>query len=340
MDSALNIAADPDQADVIYIDEVIQASPWSRYWSKMFDVVWTGLVLVILWAALLPNYYPTSDTAESLVGLVGVFLGIIGDSLIQGVFGRNLGGMLAGVRIQHSDGSRLSLGEHMARNLSIWLKGLGLGIPIVTLFTVASAYSVVSKGGRTSWDMDADSWAIRDEGAGIARTTLTAVFYIGLMVLLFSVGAYNDRMARQPTYSTYPDPDVPNPTQMPDATMEAARNEIRAGLQSANRQLPKQIDQITRLDRVSFDGDRTVSRHLSIVKSSGEAISYAEAKPLFAKHGDWQKRLTDEFCKDNDMAAFRLSGFILRYVYSDSDGRELDSFTLPNDGCVTVTKVS
>jgi len=90
----------------------------------------------------------------------GVFLDVVFTSLsgsvltglIIGLTGSSLGKVIFGVKITKLDGSLIGPVDGISRDINVWVKGLGLGIPIVALFTQGAAYQRLKGTGVTSWD--------------------------------------------------------------------------------------------------------------------------------------------------------------------------------------------
>jgi uncharacterized RDD family membrane protein YckC len=73
-------------------------------------------------------------------------------ALCIGATGSTPGKWAFGVRVLNSDGSPAGFGTALHRELGVWVYGLGLGIPIVTLVTQVIAYQTLTRNGRSSWD--------------------------------------------------------------------------------------------------------------------------------------------------------------------------------------------
>jgi hypothetical protein len=88
------------------------------------------------------------------------------------------------VRIRGPNGEPLGFGTALHREGMVWLRGLGLGIPIVTLFTNWSAYKTLTETGSTSWDKDLHAEAsYRPSGT---KQIVGAV--IGVLVWMLALG--------------------------------------------------------------------------------------------------------------------------------------------------------
>jgi hypothetical protein len=70
------------------------------------------------------------------------------------IFGVTFGKFLYGIRLTRLANEQISLAIAFKRSLAVWVRGLGLGIPIVALFTLITAYRTLMKDRQTTWDRD------------------------------------------------------------------------------------------------------------------------------------------------------------------------------------------
>jgi len=68
------------------------------------------------------------------------------------IFGTTPGKALLNIRVVDDDGSKLSYGKVMGRNFSLWLNGLGMGIPIIAAITMIFSHNRLKNKKITSWD--------------------------------------------------------------------------------------------------------------------------------------------------------------------------------------------
>jgi hypothetical protein len=74
------------------------------------------------------------------------------EAFVLYAFGTTVGKALHGIRLRHAGGPSLPLGSAVNRAFSVWFKGMGMGIPLITLITMAVAHNRLTKKGKTSWD--------------------------------------------------------------------------------------------------------------------------------------------------------------------------------------------
>jgi hypothetical protein len=137
------------------------AGAWRRFFARTLDLyVWlivVGFAVGILnarfgWSLLEFGGMPRSSQNTLNAILITPFA-LICDVLVYAAFGNSIGKGLLGVKVQTLNGAALPAQTYAMRTVDVWIRGLGLGIPIVALFTEIAAYRAVAGGGRTSWDI-------------------------------------------------------------------------------------------------------------------------------------------------------------------------------------------
>ncbi|PST22249.1 RDD family protein [Mesorhizobium plurifarium] len=135
---------------------VVSSRPWPRLWARLIDNLIFGPLLgfcIGLWTLLYaPDVYFQIVTMNSalfgvlLLPLVTVFL-----AMSMMATGFTPGKAIVGVRVPVPSGrSRFSF--FLGRELKVWVAGLGLGIPVVALFTQIRQYRRLAAGKAASYD--------------------------------------------------------------------------------------------------------------------------------------------------------------------------------------------
>ncbi|MFM0033944.1 RDD family protein [Paraburkholderia strydomiana] len=137
------------------------AGPWRRFFARTLDLyVWAivvGFVAGLLnlkfgWSLLDFGDMPASSQ-DALSSILMIPFALVLDALVYAAFGNTVGKGLLGVKVTTLSGEPLSARTYAARNAYLWIFGLGLGIPIVALFTEIASYRTVAKAERTRWDL-------------------------------------------------------------------------------------------------------------------------------------------------------------------------------------------
>lgn len=95
------------------------------------------------------------------------------------------GKWLLGLSVTSKTRGRLSFNEALRRSFSVWLRGMGMGLYIIPLFTMFFAYSSLKAKGKTSWD--------RDERTVVHRKSISTFRYIAaalFVILTFFLTRY------------------------------------------------------------------------------------------------------------------------------------------------------
>jgi hypothetical protein len=128
--------------------------PWLRFWAKMVDVWLWVILLGVLVGILFPRW--SAETNETVVGLVLVACAVPIHAVLLSSFGTTVGKALFNIKVTRK-GRRLSFGQAFGREVRCYARGLGLGLPIVYLFTLIASYGDLKKAGSSSWDRDYDN---------------------------------------------------------------------------------------------------------------------------------------------------------------------------------------
>lgn len=173
----------PDEdADVVGVNQI---RPWVRYWARMIDIMfWAlpgGILLGILAPQLVLNTEPGSDY---LIGLVLLLMWVFVEPLCLVVFGTTPGKTLMRIRLVYNGGGSLTYGAALARSLKVWWRGLGAGLPLVSLFTLITAHQRLKRNQRTSWDAEG-GFTVQHGKVGWPRALLVVVL---LFLYFFLIG--------------------------------------------------------------------------------------------------------------------------------------------------------
>ena len=123
--------------------------PWVRYFARTIDVflfsILFAVVLTLAGTAI-------SDMPDILFVLLNLFVWIFFEAILLSTIGTTPGKWLLKTRIKDNDGNKLSFLKAIRRCIAVWLYGLGMGIPLITLLASISGHSDLTKRGITSWD--------------------------------------------------------------------------------------------------------------------------------------------------------------------------------------------
>lgn len=136
------------------------ASPWWRWSARVFDL-WLGYFMVtvlifivyVMCALFAPNLVTgDSERITSIIILLSIPLAMCLEGLEYWAFGGTFGKWVFSIRVLDSKGEKISAAEYWKRLVSVWVSGLGLGIPLVALITQLIQYRRLKKGKCASYD--------------------------------------------------------------------------------------------------------------------------------------------------------------------------------------------
>ncbi|PLR22239.1 RDD family protein [Caulobacter zeae] len=140
--------------------------PWRRYLARMCDLTVVGS---ITWGLVgLIAYLVTPEAADRFFGSLDGPLGRISDILLTlavvipgtalmiGLTGLSIGKWLFGIKVVRPNGRPIGLGAAFKREVLVWVRGWGLGVPFVSLYTLIGSYRHLSDKGVSVWDEGED----------------------------------------------------------------------------------------------------------------------------------------------------------------------------------------
>jgi len=127
------------------------AGPWSRFFARAFDnclVCMAGFVVIML-SGLEQAYLERHSFLLCWLLLSGW---IIIEACLLSVFGATLGKGILNISVVRSDGGELRYPQTLQRSLRVWLWGLGMALPLLSLIGNVLAYNRLKRVGATTWD--------------------------------------------------------------------------------------------------------------------------------------------------------------------------------------------
>ncbi|MCU0749438.1 MAG: RDD family protein [Akkermansiaceae bacterium] len=128
-----------------------QTRPWIRFWARMGDLLLVGMLFGIVAAFVYPAYEETSDYISNI--LVTALM-VPAEAVMLAVFGTTPCKALFNIRIRNQNGTRLDFREALLRSVRVWIRGAGLGLPLISLITYFTGYKSLSERGFVSWDRE------------------------------------------------------------------------------------------------------------------------------------------------------------------------------------------
>jgi uncharacterized RDD family membrane protein YckC len=101
--------------------------------------------------------------------------------------GRTAGKTLFNISVVNDDQSPLNFFQALNRSANVWARGLGFGIPIISLITTIRQYQELTKNGAATYDRDGGYRVTHGEITG-GRLVIIVGFVV-VLVALIAIGA-------------------------------------------------------------------------------------------------------------------------------------------------------
>jgi hypothetical protein len=160
--------------------EDMSPRPWVRYWARTFDIYLFSIVVGIPLGFVSPE--ALENTSDIVFGIVLIFAWVLVEAILLCVTGTTPGKSLLKIRISKLKGGSIEIDEALTRSFRVWWRGMGAGMPIVSLFALIIAYDDLKTDGSSSWDRDSD-FIISHEKIGWFRILFIATFMMACFAL-------------------------------------------------------------------------------------------------------------------------------------------------------------
>lgn len=284
-----------------------QIRPWIRYWARMFDfILFTALfVLTILIVdAIVGTHIGFLFTKnEYLLTATLLILHAFFEAFLLSSRGATFGKSLFKIRLRKSDGEKLSYKEALIRSFKVIVKGMAFGLPLLSLVTMSIAYANLGVN-RTSWDEEGD-FIVKHQIIGTQRLILTLLPVVAFMAF----GVYT----------------MMKPSISPHKKIQTYLENL---VKVQGKNLPKMIDERTRLDSVKLNGMKVAYRYTLISPKLSEEEKQ-ETRESFEK---LKNAITKNNCKEKWWIYMLNNGAIMKHTYLFENNPSL-IFTFELDNC-------
>lgn len=162
--------------------------PWRRYLARTLDLV----IYNLLWTAILAFVFNVNVATRSNLGnifdsFIAFIIMLFLEPLWLHFFGSTPGKLIFGLRIERSDGSKLSYREGLERTWGVIGIGMGYNIPIYSLIRIWKSYTLCNEHEIQPWD-EQISYTIKDTKwyRGVIYMIASAVPF-GVLAVIISV---------------------------------------------------------------------------------------------------------------------------------------------------------
>jgi uncharacterized RDD family membrane protein YckC len=137
--------------------------PWRRWLARMVDTTLFGTFGIFVVGTLCdmaaPEWYARFAGSMSHGPLAGIYVGMV--SFVAAIpiiacllsLSGTPGKWLCGIKVVRvADGERPTMRESIIREVMVWVRGLGIGFPVVTLILQLLSHADLKDFGETVWD--------------------------------------------------------------------------------------------------------------------------------------------------------------------------------------------
>jgi len=164
------------------ISDVKQALPWVRFWARMIDIS----TVSIFWSLLVSIFIPRGLGWELFSIFITIISIIVVEALLLSTWGTTPGKSLLQVYVREPQGRKLNFSQAINRCISVWVWGLGFGIPILSIIFPLLSYERIQETGAVKWDIEGVSLVSHNK-IGIPRIGVVVSLLAGLIWLKFSL---------------------------------------------------------------------------------------------------------------------------------------------------------
>jgi uncharacterized RDD family membrane protein YckC len=140
----------------------MEISPWRRYGARMLDTATSGLIgvmaIAFAWFALAPisaeRFFsllsgPVGQLTDAII--TTIIAGLV-NGIVIGATGSSIGKAIFGIKVLTPQHEAIGIIAGWVREAKVWVIGLSLGIPLISLFTLLISYRRLKEKGETPWD--------------------------------------------------------------------------------------------------------------------------------------------------------------------------------------------
>jgi len=166
-----------------------QIRPWVRYFARILDIFFFSVLVCFVLGMFAPSVLAIPNF---LLGMAILFIWVFQESILLANCGTTPGKWLFKIKVLNSKGQKLTFSEALNRSFSVWLKGMGAGVPIISLITLLISRSKLKRDAVTAWDEEG-GFVVTHGKIGAIRSVVIVVFLLGY----FSVTAWESALEEQ-----------------------------------------------------------------------------------------------------------------------------------------------
>ncbi|WLD93091.1 RDD family protein [Alkalihalobacillus sp. AL-G] len=156
--------------------------PWVRYLAKTFDMSICVFIVGLFLGIFTPAFLESASTF--LLAFITIFLTLVIDTIFLSTWGTTPGRWLLKTYVLDNEGNKLTLPIAYKRSLSIWIRGFGLGIVVISFFTQIISYTNLTSTRTTPWDSNNDLVVLHDK-IGVVRGVIAMILLLLILYIRF-----------------------------------------------------------------------------------------------------------------------------------------------------------
>ncbi len=129
--------------------EGAQVRPWVRYFARMIDIT-VGQTFIFMTSGN-PDLLHNLPTMPKHV-MYFLFGWVLMETCLMSTWGTTPGKWLLKIQVTDAQGGKLEMTQAFRRSLQVWIRGMGMGIPILSLVTLMMSHGRLVQDGSTRWD--------------------------------------------------------------------------------------------------------------------------------------------------------------------------------------------
>jgi hypothetical protein len=170
-----------------------QPRPWIRYFAKHLDVFVISGPFMFLAGYIFP--YSSALNNQFLASFLMIIVWVLVEPIVLAKSQTTLGKYLLGITLSKRDKTRITLAQAYSRTFGVYFSGLGLGIPIASLFTLSMSYDRLVKTNSTKWDSEG-GFEVSHSEIPLWKGSLAAALLLGILGLSVLGAMVPDSAAR------------------------------------------------------------------------------------------------------------------------------------------------
>lgn len=160
---------------------VISQHSWRRYFARMIDtaVVSDGLIIFLF---VITHNIRFSFLENIFRVLLEMFILFIVEALLITKFGTTLGKWVLHIQLKSCTEDAINYKRAFRRSFGVYISGVAIGLPIISLLAELNAYDELLDKGSTSWDDKVETKVVFQE-INFARGVIATLLILSPLIV-------------------------------------------------------------------------------------------------------------------------------------------------------------